>query len=124
MGKGDQGGPYKADLIRKPQGKYPISCRCHFSDQFARASKRNKGFFPLFETDDNAPDGADLHRKRCARCSKPFGLVRHNHAGQQFCSVLCMEERVGAVHEAATAKLRWYEFFYRRAFRCVKNSTQ
>ncbi len=48
----------------------------------------------------------DARRKRCAQCGKPFGLMRRNHAGMQFCSRPCVEKYTENIRVAVEAKSR------------------
>jgi len=75
------------------------------------------------ETDARPPPGAEAdstsraavapHRKRCAHCHGPFGLIRRRRSGRQFCSVVCMDGYDDAQRRAVQAKALWLDILDR-----------
>jgi hypothetical protein len=57
-------------------------------------------------------DAREFRRKRCAQCGRPFGLIRRQRGGRQFCSAQCLIEYTQGAR--AAPRSHWYDFIYQR----------
>lgn len=72
------------------------------------------GAKPFSGATPTAAELRDYHRRHCAQCGGPFGLIRRQRAGKQFCSAQCVAEYSERARHEGKSRPHWYAFLYQR----------